>query len=353
MSTMVQAIRMALHVAEERHDLTDVFGEDVGPPLGGAFTATQGIKVAWNSPLDERGIVGASIGLGLAGCRNVAEIQFCDYAFNTIDLMKLAGLQTWSTNGDWNCPMTLLTPVGAGIRGSIYHSHSFDATATHIPGFKIAIPSTPRDAYGLLLSCIVDPNPCMFLVPKALMRVRSQPGEEIPGEPGDERALSKMIDAPLGDRAKWQPQWPDTPDIFIPFGEARTVRRGRDVTVVSYGRTLPSCKKAADELGQEGIEAEVIDLRSLHPYDWPRIRESVKHTGRALFVNEDTEVTNFGEHLIRRTVEELFYDLLAPPRLLAGAFVPGVGLSDSLEMASVPQLPRIRDAIRQVAQQQA
>ena len=353
MSTMVQAIRMALHVAEERHDLTDVFGEDVGPPLGGAFTATQGIKVAWNSPLDERGIVGASIGLGLAGCRNVAEIQFCDYAFNTIDLMKLAGLQTWSTNGDWNCPMTILTPVGAGIRGSIYHSHSFDATATHIPGFKIAIPSTPRDAYGLLLSCIVDPNPCMFLVPKALMRVRSQPGEEIPGEPGDERALSKMIDAPLGDRAKWQPQWPDTPDIFIPFGEARTVRRGRDVTVVSYGRTLPSCKKAADELGQEGIEAEVIDLRSLHPYDWPRIRESVKHTGRALFVNEDTEVTNFGEHLIRRTVEELFYDLLAPPRLLAGAFVPGVGLSDSLEMASVPQLPRIRDAIRQVAQQQA
>jgi len=353
MSTMVQAIRMALHVAEERHDLTDVFGEDVGPPLGGAFTATQGIKVAWNSPLDERGIVGASIGLGLAGCRNVAEIQFCDYAFNTIDLMKLAGLQTWSTNGDWNCPMTIITPVGAGIRGSIYHSHSFDATATHIPGFKIAIPSTPRDAYGLLLSCIVDPNPCMFLVPKALMRVRSQPGEEIPGEPGDERALSKMIDAPLGDRAKWQPQWPDTPDIFIPFGEARTVRRGRDVTVVSYGRTLPSCKKAADELGQEGIEAEVIDLRSLHPYDWPRIRESVKHTGRALFVNEDTEVTNFGEHLIRRTVEELFYDLLAPPRLLAGAFVPGVGLSDSLEMASVPQLPRIRDAIRQVAQQQA
>jgi 2-oxoisovalerate dehydrogenase E1 component beta subunit len=352
-STMVQAIRMALHVAEERHDLTDVFGEDVGPPLGGAFTATQGIKCAWNSPLDERGIVGASIGLGLAGCRNVGEIQFCDYAFNTIDLLKLAGLQTWSTNGDWNCPMTIMTPVGAGIRGSIYHSHSFDATATHIPGFKIAIPSTPRDAYGLLLSCIVDPNPCMFLVPKALMRVRSQPGEEIPGEPGDDRTLGKMIDAPLGDRAKWQPQWPDTPDIFIPFGEGRTVRRGRDVTVVSYGRTLPLCKKAADELAQEGIEAEVIDLRSLHPYDWPRIRESVKRTGRALFVNEDTEVTNFGEHLIRRTVDELFYDLAAPPRLLAGAFVPGVGLSDNLEMASVPQLPSVRDTIRHVAQQQA
>jgi 2-oxoisovalerate dehydrogenase E1 component beta subunit len=352
-STMVQAIRMALHVAEERHDLTDVFGEDVGPPLGGAFTATQGIKCAWNTPLDERGIVGASIGLGLAGCRNVGEIQFCDYAYNTIDLLKLAGLQTWSTNGDWNVPMTIMTPVGAGIRGSIYHSHSFDATATHIPGFKIAIPSTPRDAYGLLLSCIVDPNPCFFLVPKALMRVRSQPGEEIPGEPGDDRALSKMIDAPLGDRAKWQPRWPDTPDIFIPFGEGRTVRRGRDLTVVSYGRTLPSCKKAADELSQEGVEAEVIDLRTLHPYDWPRIRESVKRTGRALFVNEDTEISNFGEHLLRRTVEELFYELTAPPRLLAGAFVPGVGLADSLEMASVPQLPSIRDTMRQLAHHQA
>ena len=353
MSNMVQAIRMALHVGEERHDLTDVFGEDVGPPLGGAFTATQGIKCAWNSPLDERGIVGASIGLGLAGCRNVAEIQFCDYAYNTIDLLKLAGMQSWSSNGDWNCPMTVMTPVGSGIRGSIYHSHSFDTAATHIPGFKIAMPSTPRDAYGLLLSCIVDPNPCFFLVPKALMRVRSLPGEEIPGEPGDDRALSKMIDAPLGDRSKWQPQWPDTPDVFIPFGEGRTVRRGRDLTVVSYGRTLPLCKKAADELGQEGIEAEVIDLRSLYPYDWPRIKDSVQRTGRVLFVNEDTEITNFGEHLLRRTVEELFYNLVAPPRLLAGAFVPGIGLADNLEMASVPQLPSIRDTIRQLAHQEA
>jgi 2-oxoisovalerate dehydrogenase E1 component beta subunit len=123
--------------------------------------------------------------------------------------------------------------------------------------------------------------------------------------------------------------------------------------VVSYGRTLPLCTKAADELAQEGIEAEVIDLRSLWPYDWARIRESVQRTGRALFVNEETEVTNFGEHLLRRTVEELFYELQAPPRLVAGAFVPGIGLADNLEMASVPQLPSIRDAIRQQAQHQA
>lgn len=353
MSNMVQAIRMALHVAEERHGVTDIFGEDVGPPLGGAFTATQGLRTAWNSPLDERGIVGASIGLGLAGCRNVAEIQFCDYAFNTIDLLKLAGMTHWTCAGGWNLPITIMTPVGSGIRGSVYHSHSFDAQATRIPGFKIMMPSTPRDAYGMLLSCVVDPNPCFFLVPKALMRVKAAPGEEIPGEPGDDRALSRMIDAPLGDRSKWEPQWPDTPDLFVPFGEARTVRQGRDLTVVSYGRTLPLCVKAAEQLARsDGIEAEVIDLRCLWPYDWARIAESVRRTGRALFVNEDTEVTNFGEHLLRRTVEELFYQLLAPPRLLAGKHVPGIGLADNLEMATVPQIPSITESMRAVAKQE-
>src|SRR5205814_903721 len=157
---------------------------------------------------------------------------------------------------------------------------------------------------------------------KALMRVRSLPGEEVPGEPGDDKALSKMIDAPLGDRSAWKPQWPDTPDIFVPWGEARVMREGRDLTVVSYGRTLPLCVKAAEALSEEGISAEVIDLRSLYPYDWPRVSESVRKTGRVLYVNEDAEITNFGEHLIRRTVDELFYELLAPPQLLAGAFLP-------------------------------
>ena len=131
------------------------FGEDVGPPLGGVFTATQGLKTAWNSPLDERGIVGTAIGLALAGQRPVAEIQFCDYAFNTVDLLKVAGNTYWSSNGDWNVSMVLMTPVGAGIRGSIYHPHSFDAQATRTPGWKVVMPSNPRDAYGLMLSAIV------------------------------------------------------------------------------------------------------------------------------------------------------------------------------------------------------
>lgn len=351
MATMVQAIRMALHVGEERHGVTDVFGEDVGPPLGGVFTATQGLRTAWNTPLDERGIVGTAIGLALAGQRPVAEIQFCDYAFNTIDLLKLAGGMCWSSNGEWNLPMVVMTPVGSGIHGSLYHSHSFDATATHIPGWKIVMPSTPRDAYGLLLSAIADPNPVMFLAPKALLRAKGAPGEEIPGEP-DEKTLSKMIDAPLGDRSQWSPNWPDTPDLFIPIGEARTVREGRDVTCVTYGRMVAICRIAADELATDGIEVEVIDLRSLWPYDWAKVRESIKRTNRALFVNEDTEVTNFGEHLMRRTVEELFYELHAPPRLLAGACVPGVGLADNLERASVPQKSGILQAMRDLAAHQ-
>ena len=350
MATLIQAIRMALHVGEERLGVTDIFGEDVGPPLGGAFTATQSLKTAWNSPLDERGIVGMAIGLALAGRRPVAEIQFCDYAFNTIDLLKIAGNTYWASAGDWNVPMVMMTPVGAGIRGSIYHSHSFDAQATRTPGWKIVMPSNPRDAYGLMLSAIVDPNPVMYLKPKALLRVKAKPGEQIPGEPDDEKMLSKMIDAPVGEqRAKWKPDWPKLEELFIPIGKARTAREGRDVTVLTYGRNVPMSVLAADELASEGIEAEVVDLRSLHPYDWDAIKASVKKTHRVLCVNEDTEITNFGEHLIRRIVEELFYELYAAPKLVAGAHVPGIGLADNLEHASVPHKEGIKNALRELA----
>jgi len=350
MATMIQAIRMALHVGESKLGVTDIFGEDVGPPLGGVFTGTQGLETAWNTPLDERGIVGMAIGLALAGRRPVAEIQFCDYAFNTIDLLKIAGNTYWSTGGDWNVPLVMMTPVGAGIRGSIYHSHSFDAMATRIPGWKIVMPSTPRDAYGLLLSAIVDPNPVMFLMPKALLRVKHRPGEELGGEPADDRVLSHMIDAPLGDRTAWKPKWPELEELFIPIGKARIAREGTSVTVLTYGRNVPMALAAAEELeAEEGIETEVVDLRSLHPYDWDAITASVRKTNRVLCVNEDTEITNFGEHLIRRITEELFYELHAPPKLLAGAHIPGIGLADNLEMASVPQKHGIKAAIADLA----
>lgn len=350
MATMIQAIRMALHVGETRLGVTDIFGEDVGPPLGGVFTGTQGLTTAWNTPLDERGIVGMAMGLALAGQRPVAEIQFCDYAFNTIDLLKLVGNTYWASAGDWNVPLVLMTPVGAGIRGSLYHSHSFDAQATRIPGWKIVMPSNPYDAYGLMLSAIVDPNPVMFLKPKALLRLKARPDEMLPGEPEDEKKLAHMIDAPLGDRSAWKPTWPDLQEVYIPIGKARVARQGTHVTVLTYGRNVQMSLAAAQELEAEGIDTEIVDLRTLHPYDWDAIKASVQKTNRVLCVNEDTEITNFGEHLIRRIVEELFYELHAPPRLLAGGHLPGIGLADNLEMASVPQKDGIKRVIRELAQ---
>ncbi|MGF1468610.1 MAG: alpha-ketoacid dehydrogenase subunit beta [Sandaracinaceae bacterium] len=352
MASVAQAIRMALHVGESQLGVTDIFGEDVGPPLGGVFTATQGLRTAWNSPLDERGIIGAAIGLAMAGQKPVCEIQFCDYAFNTIDLLKIAGNTYWASGGDWNVPMVMMTPVGAGIHGSLYHSHSFDAQATRMAGWKIVMPSNPRDAYGLMLSAIDDPNPVMVLLPKALMRMRAEgPDELIPGEPEDQRELGRRIDAPVGDaREGWEPDWPDTALEKVPFAAAKTLREGRDVTLVTYGRMAKVAQRAADALREEeGIGAEVIDLRSLHPYDWDAIAESVGKTGRALFVNEDTEVTNFGEHLIRKCCDEMFGELRVAPRLHAGEHVPGVGLAEALENASVPGLESTIAAIREIA----
>ena len=330
MATMVQAIRMALHVGEERLGVTDIFGEDVGAPLGGVFTATQGLKTAWNSPLDERGIIGAAMGLALAGQKPVCEIQFCDYAFNTIDLLKLAGGMYWSSNGQYNLPMvTMMTPVGSGIHGSLYHSHSFDAQATRTPGWKIVIPSEParrvRDACCRPSS---DPNPVMFLAPKALLPREGAAGRGHPGRAGgrahaeqDDRRAARPI-ARSGHRSGRRSE-----DLFIPLGagaQSRSDRHAADRRA-TYARMVQVCYKSRGRTGEgRDVSVEVIDLRSLHPYDWKAIKtHSVKKTNRLLCVNEDTEITNFGEHLIRRAAEELFYELHAPPKLLAGRALAG------------------------------
>jgi 2-oxoisovalerate dehydrogenase E1 component beta subunit len=352
MATLVQAVRMALHYGEEHLGVTDIFGEDVGPPLGGVFTATQGLKTAWNSPLDERGIIGTAMGIAYAGGRPVAEIQFCDYGFNTADVMKVAGNQRWASAGNFDMPMVVMTPSGSGIRGSLYHSHSFESWASRFAGWKIVMPSNALDAYGLMLSAIADPNPVLVLLPKALLRVRGD--KKIPGEPTDEAQLKEMIDAPLGDRSNWQPRWPDLKPYFIKFGEASLVHEGDRATVISYGRTLPLCVQAADQLHQElGLDFDVIDLRSIFPYDWQTISRSVAKTGRVLIVNEDTEVTNFGEHLLRRIIDHHFYDLLARPRVLMGKHLPGIGLNNVYEQNSVPQLPTIKEAMKAVATEEA
>jgi 2-oxoisovalerate dehydrogenase E1 component beta subunit len=351
MATLVQAVRMALHYGEEYLGVTDIFGEDVGPPLGGVFTATQGLKTAWNSPLDERGIVGAAMGIAYAGGRPVAEIQFCDYGFNTIDLLKVAGNQRWAGAGNFDMPIVVMTPSGSGIRGSLYHSHSFESWASRLAGWKVVMPSNALDAYGLMLSAIADPNPVLYLMPKALLRVRGQ--QKLPGEPEDENKLKEMIDAPVGDRTAWKPRWPELEEYFVPLGKASLVREGESATVVSYGRTFPLCVQAADQLNEEGLAFDVIDLRSIFPYDWKAISASLMKTGRILFVNEDTEVTNFGEHLLRRVVDEHFYDLLARPRVLLGKHVPGIGLNQVYEQNTVPQLPQITEAMRVVATEEA
>lgn len=350
MASMAQAVRMALHYAEKNLEVKDIFGQDVGAPLGGVFTATQGLKTAWNTPLDERGIISMATGIAMTGERCVAEIQFADYIFNTIDLLKIAGNTNWVSNGNYTLPMTVMTPVGAGIRGSVYHSHSFDAWASRLTGWKVVMPSTPLDAYGLMLAAIQDPNPVLFLKPKALMRVKGK--DLIPGEPEDEKELKARIDAPIGDRGKWKADWPDLQDYKIKIGQAKVTRAGEQLTIISYGRHLLICNQIADQLSQEGHSVEVLDLRSIFPYDWQAIKASVEKTRKVLFVNEDTEVTNFAEHLAYRVTQELFYHLDAPPRVLAGKNLPGVGLHPNLEDASVPQSHDILDAARELIAEQ-
>ena len=197
MATLVQAVRMALHYGETYLGVTDILGEDVGPPLGGVFTATQGLATAWNTPLDERGIIGAAMGIAYAGGRPVAEIQFCDYGFNTLDLLKVAGNQRWAGAGNYELPIVLMTPSGSGIRGSLYHSHSFESWASRLAGWKVVMPSNALDAYGLMLSAIIDPNPVLVLLPKALLRVHGE--KLIPGRTGGS-GVSPAVDRCPGRR---------------------------------------------------------------------------------------------------------------------------------------------------------
>jgi 2-oxoisovalerate dehydrogenase E1 component beta subunit len=264
----------------------------------------------------------------------------------------VAGNQRWAGAGNFALPMVVMTPSGSGIRGSLYHSHSFESWASRLAGWKIVMPSNALDAYGLMLSAIADPNPVLVLLPKALLRVRGE--QKIPGEPDSEEELKERIDAPVGDRESWEPRWPDVQPYYVPLGRAARVREGDAATVVSYGRTLPLCVQAADQLRDEtGTSADVLDLRSIFPYDWQAVSQSVQKTGRLLLVNEDTEVTNFGEHLLRRVIDEHFYDLLVRPRMLAGRHVPGIGLNQVYEQNTVPQLPGIKQALREVVSEAA
>jgi 2-oxoisovalerate dehydrogenase E1 component beta subunit len=198
-----------------------------------------------------------------------------------------------------------------------------------------------------MISAIKSDDPVLFLKPKALLRAKGE--EAIPGEPADEKALKDMIDAPIGDRSKWKAKWPKLTDYSVEIGKAKISHPGSDATVVTHGRMAPLCLAAARKFAAEGRgSVEVIDLRSLIPYDWEAIKASVKKTGRVLFVNEETEITNFGEHLIRRVVDELFYELKVRPRLLAGKATPGIALSPNLEYFIQPQAKDCERAIAEL-----
>ena len=338
MATIAQAVRLALRYAETELGVRNIFGQDVGPPLGGAFTVTQGLESAWNTPLDERGIVGTAAGLAMMGETCVCEIQFGDYIFNTIDLLRLTGNTCWATRGQFPMPMVLMTPVGAGPHGGIYHSHSIESILSHLPGWKIVMPSTSRDAYGLMVSAVLDGNPVAYLLPKAMTYL---PGECLDGEPPD---LKQRINAPPRERQNWKPDWPEIPPFAVPIGKLARRMEGDRLTVVSYGRMIRVVQEALEGLPSSRVAGSVdlLDLRTLVPYDLEELTASVRKTGSLLVVNEDSEQTNFGEHLVRVLRET------ASPRtaaFLGARHLPGVGLSQPLEDYTLPTTGRVREIL--------
>jgi len=201
---------------------------------------------------------------------------------------------------------------------------------------KVVCPSNAKDAYGLMIAAIKSDDPVLYMKPKVLLRARGK--DLIPGEPEDQKELSKMIDAPVGDRSGWKPQWPDLTDYTVEIGKAKIAVEGTDLTVVTHGRMAPICERVAAAFAKDGKgSVEVIDMRTLIPYDWDAIKASVKKTGKVVFVNEETEITNFAEHLIRRLTDEMWGQLKCKPRLLAGKATPGIGLANVLEDFTQPQ----------------
>src|SRR5262245_29321367 len=252
--TLLQAINDGLRTAMKADPSVLVFGEDVGRK-GGVFQATEnlqrdfGANRCFDTPLSEDGIVGTAIGMAVNGLKPVAEIQFQDFIFPAFDqIVSEAAKFRYRSGGQYTCPMVIRTPYGGGIRGGLYHSQSGEAYFCHTPGLKVVIPSTPHDAKGLLLSSIDDPDPVLFLEPKALYR-------QLKGE------------VPEG-------------KFTVPLSTLRTVREGKHVTVFCYGAMVPVCEKAADQAAEKGIECAIVDLRTLMPLDEEGVLDLAKRTGR-------------------------------------------------------------------------
>ena len=326
---LIQAVNDALKFEMRRDNRVLVMGEDVGK-FGGVFRATQGLHEEFgpdrsiDTPLSEGGIIGTAIGMAVYGMRPVAEIQFADYIFPAFDQIvnELAKFR-YRSGGQYPAPMVIRTPCGGGIRGGHYHSQSPEAYFIHTAGLKVVMPSNPIDAKGLLVSAIRDDDPVIFFEPKRVYRGRPVMGKVIPWD----------LDVPEG-------------DFSIPLGHAKVLREGKDLTLVSYGAMVHESVEAARIVADEGVDVEVIDLRTLWPVDVTTIIDSVKKTGRFVVVHEAPRTCGFAAELITLVNEKAFLHLEAPPARVTGWDVP---FPHTLENDYMPLVPRILDTLRRTA----
>ena len=329
---MIEAIRSGLDVMMSRDPNTVILGEDVGY-FGGVFRCTDGLQRKFgehrviDAPISEGGIIGVAIGMGVNGLRPVAEIQFADYIYPGFDqvVSELARLR-YRSSGDFFSPVTIRTPCGGGIRGGQTHSQSPEAIFTHISGIKVVMPSNPYDAKGLLISSIESDDPIVFFEPK---RIYNGPFDGDPDKP----AVS-WSSHPKG----------EVPDGYykVPLGKADIVEGGTELTIITYG-TLVHIARAAAELA--GVDAEIIDVRTLSPLDTTTLTESVNKTGRCLIAHEATHYSGFGAELTAAVQEACFYHLEAPIVRVAGWDTP---YPHAFEWQYFPGKKRIAAGIRKV-----
>ena len=321
---LVQAVRDALDEEMARDERVCVLGEDVGLK-GGVFKATEGLQARYgaqrvlDTPLAESSIAAVAQGLALEGWRPVAEMQFVDYSFPAFNqIVNEIAKVRYRSNGDFACPLVIRAPTGGGVRGALYHSQSPEAFFCHVPGLKVVLPSTPRDAKGLLKAAIRDPDPVIFLEPKKLYRAERQEIAE------GEAAL-------------------------LPLGAAAVIREGVDVTAVTYGYMRAVTAQAADRLSQDGIEIEIIDLRTLRPWDVETCVRSIHKTGRVVVIYEANRTGGFGAEIAAELAERCFASLDAPVSRIASPDVPAMPFSPTLEHAFMLNPDKVADGLRRVA----
>jgi 2-oxoisovalerate dehydrogenase E1 component beta subunit len=321
---MVQTIRDTLFEEMKRDERVLVLGEDVGA-RGGVFRATMGFVDEFgqdrvlDTPLDECLIAGISIGMAIDGLRPVAEMQFADFIFPAFNqIVQEAARIRYRSNGDFTVPMVIRAPYGGGVHGALYHSQSIEAFFAHVPGLKVVAPVTPYDAKGMLLQAIDDPDPVIFLEHKKTYR-------SIKGEVPDER-------------------------YTIPFGRAEIRREGSDVTCVSYGLMMHYCLEAAERLTSEGVDVEVIDLRSMYPLDMETVLSSVGKTGKAMIVYEDNKFLGLGAEVAAQIAENALFELDGPIVRIGGPHVPAMPYSPTLEHWFLPDADRIEQEMRKLAE---